>query len=179
MPVVVGRCECATFKDIRSGISATALVRRGLCQPMHGVHGRPRKTVQHRHPRWVVDLHNPTARDHLWHPAARSFYTNAPSAVVHLFMFMSLRPSHLVGDLFFYFGATAVASACSLCQERVFPSCPDFGSAPRAHANRRHTWRHIKHLPFEFPGILGTGGMLAATILRDDLSRACFVSGRV
>ena len=143
-------------------------------QPTHGLHGRPRETAQHRQPRWVADLRNPTAGDHLWHPAARSVYTNAPSAVVHLTM--SLRSSHLIGDHGFDFGATAAAYACSLCQERVFPSCPDFGSAPRAHADREHRWCHIEHLLFACPSILGTGGTLAATLLRDDLFKACFGS---
>ena len=138
------------------------------------MHGRPRETAQHQRPRWVADLRNTTARDHLWHPAARSVYTNASSAVVHLIT--SLRSSHLVGDHLFDFGATAAAYACSLCQERVFPSCPDFGSAPRAHADREHRWRHIEHLLFECPGILGTGGTLAVTLLRDDLLKACFGS---
>ena len=83
-PRAVGGAERATCKDIRSGISVAALVRSGLRQRMHGLHGRPRETAQHRRPRWVADLRNPTARDHLWHPAARSVYTNAPSAVVNL-----------------------------------------------------------------------------------------------
>ena len=173
-PVVLGRSKRATCKDIRSGSSASALVRRGLRQPTHGLYGRPRETAQDRRPRWVADLRNPTARDHLWHPAARSVYTNAPSAVVHLIM--SLRPSHLVGDHLFDFGTTADASACSLCQERVFPSGPGFGSAPRAHADREHRWRHIEHLLFECPGIVGSGGTLAVKLLRDDLFRACFGS---
>ena len=64
----------------------------------------------------MADLRNPTARDHLWQPAARSVYTNAPS-VVHLIM--SLRSSHLIGDHLFDFGATAAGHACSLCQECV------------------------------------------------------------
>ena len=173
-PLVVGSAERATCKDIRSGISAAALVRRGLRQPSHGLHGRPRETAQHRRPRWVADLRNPTARDHLWHAAARSVYTNAPSAVVHLIM--SLRSSHIIGDHLFGFGATAAAYACSLCQEHVFPSCPDFGSAPRAHADREHRWRHIEHLLLECLGILGTGGTLAVTLLRDDLFKACIGS---
>ena len=139
-PFVVGGAKRATCKEIRSGISAPALERRGLRQPSHGLHGRPRETSQHRR-RWVADLRNPTARDHLWHPAARSVYNNAPSAVVHLIM--SLRPSHQIEDHLFDYGATAAVCACSLCQERVFPSCPDFGSAPRAHADREHRWRHI------------------------------------
>ena len=49
--------------------------------------------------------------EHLWHPAVRTFYTNAPSAVVNLVM--SLRSCHLVGDHLFDVGATAVASAVS------------------------------------------------------------------
>ena len=159
---------------VKSGISAAALVRRGLRQPTHGLHGRPREAAQHRRPRWVADLRNPTARDHLWHPAARSGYTNAPSADVHLSM--SLRSSHLIGDHLFDYGATAAAYACSLCQERVFPSSPDFGSGPRAHADREHRWHHIEHLLFECPGILGTGGTLEVTLLRDDLFKACFGS---
>ena len=89
---------------------------------------------------------------------------------------MSLRLSHLIGDHLFDLGATAAAYACSLCQERVFPSCPDFGSAPRAHADREHRWRHIGHLLFECPGILGTGGTLAVPLLRDELFKACFGS---
>ena len=87
---------------------------------------------------------------------------------------MSLRASHLFGDHHFYFGTTAVASTCSLCQERVFPSCPDFGSSPRARVGREHRWRHIEHLLFECPGVLGPGGTLAVKLLRDDLCRACF-----
>ena len=47
---------------------------------------------------------------------------------------------------------------------------------PRAHADREHRWRHIEHLLFECPGILGTGGVLAVTLLRDDLFKACFES---
>ena len=173
-PFVVGGAKRATCKEIRSGISAAALVRRGLRQPPHGLHGRPRETSQHRRPRWVADLRNPTAKDHLWHSAARSVYTNAPSAGVHLIV--SLRSSHLIGDHLFNFGATAAVYACSLCQERVFPSCPNFGSAPRAHADREHRWRHIEHLLFECPGILGTGGALEVTLLRDDLFKSCFGS---
>ena len=173
-PFVVGGAKRATCKEIRNGISAADLVRRGLRQPTHGLHGRPRETARHRRPRWVADLRNPTASDHLWHPAAGSVYTSAPSAVVHLIM--SLRPSHLVGDHLFDIGATAAVYACSLCQERVFPSCPDVESAPRAHADREHRWRHIEHLLFECPGIWGTGGTLAVTLLRDDLFKACFGS---
>ena len=84
-----------------------------------------------------------------------------------------LRWSHLVGDHLFYFGATDLASVCSLCQERVSPSCPGFGSAPRAHADREHRLRHIEHPLFECPGILGPGGPLAVKLLRDDLFSAC------
>ena len=54
--------------------------------------------------------------------------------------------------------------------------CPDFGSAPRAHADREYRWRHSEHLLFECPGILGTGGTLAVALLRDDLFKVCFGS---
>ena len=64
-PVVMGGSERASCKDIRSGISASALVRRGMRQPTHGLRGRPRDTAQHRRPRWMAGLRNPTARDHL------------------------------------------------------------------------------------------------------------------
>ena len=148
-----------------------ALVRRGLRQPTHGLHGRPRETAPHRRPRWLADLRNSIARDHLCHPAARSTCTNALSAVVHLIMLV--RSSHVVGEHLFYFGATTVASSCSLCQERISPACPDFGSASRAQADREHRWRHIEHLLFECPGILGPGGTLAVKLLRDDHFRAC------
>ena len=51
-PFVVGGAERATCKD-SSGIIASPLVRRGLRQPTHGLHGRPGGTAQHRPPRWV------------------------------------------------------------------------------------------------------------------------------
>ena len=130
VPVVVGGSERATCKDIRSGISASARIRRGLRQPSHGLHGRPRTKAQQQCSRWVADLRRPSAREHLWHPAVGLVHTDAPSAVVYLLM--SLRSSRLVGDHRFDCGTTAVASACCLCQDRVFPSRPDFGSAPRA-----------------------------------------------
>ena len=60
---VVGGAKLAACKEIRSEISAAALVRRGLRQPTHRLHGRPRETAQHRRPRWVADLRNPSARD--------------------------------------------------------------------------------------------------------------------
>ena len=103
-------------------------------------------------------------------PSGRSV-NNAPSAVVHLVI--SLRSSRLVGDHLSDFGATDVAPACSSFQDRVSPSCPDFGSASRAHADREHRWRHVEHLLFECPDTLGPGGPLAVKLLHDDLFRAC------
>ena len=139
-PFVVGGVKRTTCKEIRSGISAAALVRRGLRQPTHGLHGRPRETAQHRRPRWVADLRNPTARDHLWHPAARSVYTNAPSAVVH--QIMSLRSSHLIGDHLFYFGATAaVQSVPGTC----FPLVSGFWVC--SSCSRRQRTRVATHQP--------------------------------
>ena len=137
----------------------------------HLIHGRPRATAQYQLPRWVADVCNPSAREHLWHPDFRSVHTNAPSAVVP--QVMSFRTSHLVGDHLFDFGTTAVASACSLCQDRVLPSCPDFGSAPRVHAIKEHTWHHIEHPLFELPGISDLVGALAVHLLQDDPFRAC------
>ena len=75
---VVGGAKRATCKEIRIGISASALVRRGLRQPTHGLHGRPRETAQHRRPRWVADVRKPTARDHLWHPPLGRFIPMRP-----------------------------------------------------------------------------------------------------
>ena len=133
-PFVVEGAKRATCKEIRSGISAAALVRRGLRQPTHVLHGRPRETSQHRRPRWVADLRNPTARDNLWHPAARSVYTNAPSAVVHLIM--SLRSSHLIGDHLFDSGATAVEYVQSV-PGTCFPLVSGFWVRPSCSRRQR------------------------------------------
>ena len=54
----------------------------------------------------------------------------------------------------------------------MFPSCPDFGSAPQAWAIREHKWCHIVHLLFGCRGIPGLGGSLAVTLLRDYLFKA-------
>ena len=170
-PVMVGEVANTTRKDIRIGISASALVCRGLRQPSHGLHGRPRPPARHMHGRLAADIRNPSSRDHLWIAAVRSAFTTAPSAVVH--PIMSLRVSHLVEDHCIDFGVTAVAAACSLCHDHVFPSCPDFGSAPRSQAAREHRWRHIEHLLFECQCIPGLDSSVALALLRDDLFRVC------
>ena len=77
------------------------------------------------------------------------------------------------GIIVLTFGVTAVAAAYNLCHDPVFPSCPDFGSAPRAHAAREHRWRHIEHLLFECQCIPGLDGSVALALLRDDLFRVC------
>ena len=158
-----------TRKDIRIGISA--LVCRGLRRPSHGLHGRSRAPARYTQVRWVVDIRNPSSREHLRSAAVRSAYTTASSAVVH--PIMSLRSSHLVGDHCLDFGVTAVAAACSLCHDHVFPLCPDFGSAPRAQAAREHRWRHIEHLLFEFQFIPRLDGSVALALLRCDLFQVC------
>ena len=145
-PDMVGKVANTTRTDIRIGIGASALVCRGLRQPSHGLHGRPRAPACDTHFRWAADIRNPSSREHLWTAAVRSSYTTASSAVVH--PIMSLRSPHLVGDHCIDFGVTAVAAACSLCHDHVFPSCPEFDSAPRAQAARQHRWRHIGHLLF-------------------------------
>ena len=121
--------------------------------------------------RWAADIRNPSSREHLWSAAVRSAYTTASSVVVH--PIVSLRSSHLVGDHCLDFGVTAVAAACSLCHDHVFPLCPDFGSAPRAQVVRDQRWRHIEHLLFECQCIPGLDGSVALALLRDDLFRVC------
>ena len=44
-PFVVGGAKRARCKNIRSGTSAADLVRRGLRQPTHGLHGGSRETA--------------------------------------------------------------------------------------------------------------------------------------
>ena len=170
-PDMVGEVANTTRKDIKIGISASALVCRGLRQPSHGLHGRPRAPACHTHVRWAADIRNASSREHLWSAAVRSAYTTASSAVVH--PIMSLRSSHLVGYHCIGFGVTAVAAACSLCHDHVFPSCPEFGSAPRAQAAREHRWRHSEHLLFDCQCIRGLDGSVALALLRDDLFRVC------
>ena len=118
-PDIVGEVANTTHKDIRIGISESAIVCRGLRQQSHGLHGRPRAPARHTHGRWVADTRKPSSRELLWSAAVRSAYTTASSAVVH--PIMSLRSSHLVGDHCLDFGVTAVAAVCSLCHDHVFP----------------------------------------------------------
>ena len=66
-------------------MEADRKVKSSLLIPAHSTGHAEYSSVRHAcYPRWVADLRNPTARDHLWHPAARSVYTNAPSAVVNV-----------------------------------------------------------------------------------------------
>ena len=175
-PDMAGEVANTTRKDIRIGISASALVCRSLRQPSHGQHGRPRAPACDTHFRWAADIRNPSSREHLWSAAVRSAYTTASSAFAH--PIMSLHSSHLHGDHCLDFGVTAVAAACSLCHDNVFPSCPDFGSAPRAQAAREHRWRHTEHLLFECQCFPGLDSSVALALLRDDLFRACSGSDR-
>ena len=170
-PGMVGEVANTSRKDIRIGISASALVCRGLRQPSHGLHGRPRAPACHTHVRWAADIRNPWSREHLWSSAVRSAYTTASSAVVH--PIMSVRSSHLVGDHCLDFGVTAVAAACSLCHDHVSTSCPDFDCAPRAQAVREHRWRHIEHLLFECQSIPELDSSVPLALLRDHLFRVC------
>ena len=90
-------------------ISVSALVCRGLRQPSHGLHGRPRASARHTHVGWAADICSPPSREHLWTAAVRSAYTPASSAVVH--PIMSLHSSHQIGDHCIDLGVTAVATA--------------------------------------------------------------------
>ena len=171
---VVGGCEHATCKRIRGAVSASSLTCRGLRQLSRGLHGRPHAMAQHERSRWVAAVCNPSARENLWHSAARSVYTSASAAAVH--PVMPLRSSHLVGEHLLESGGTVVDSAFDLsgCQGHVLPSCQDLGSAPWAQAIRERRWHHIEHLLFECPGIMGVGGSLVMTLLRDDLLLGVF-----
>ena len=64
-PDMVGEEPDAMRKDIGIGVSASALVCRGLRQPSHGLHGRPRAPACRTHIRWAADIRNPSAREHL------------------------------------------------------------------------------------------------------------------
>ena len=158
-PDVVGEVANTTRTDSRLGISASALVCRGLRQPSHGLHGRPRAPACNTHARWVADIRNPSAREHLSSAAVKSAYATASSAVV--LPIMSVRSSHLVGDHCLDLGVTADTAACRLCHDHVFPSFQDFGSAPRAPAAREHRWRHIEHLLLECQCIPGLDSSVA------------------
>ena len=158
-------------KDIREGLSWLALSDRGLVRPTQGLHGRRRCARLHKRSRGDMDVRNPSTRLHCWHPASRSLYTSASSAVVH--PIMSLRSSHLPHDHLVSFGSAAITSSCLLCGGRVFPSCPDFGSAPSNRARREHRWRHIEHLLFTCPCVSCSDGSLAVGVLRKDIAVAC------
>ena len=127
--------------------------------------------ARHTYTRWVAEIRNPSSCEHLWTAAVRSAYTTASSADVHPIMSQGL--SHLVEDQCIDCRVTAVVAACSLCHDHDFPSCPDFGSAPRAQAAREHRWRHIEHLLFECQCIPSWDSSVALALLQDDLFRVC------
>ena len=79
-----------TCKDIRIGFSAAALVCRGLRQPLHGLHGRPRAPARHTRARWAADSRNPSVREHRWRGGQIGVYCSvlarcAPSYVFAVF----------------------------------------------------------------------------------------------
>ena len=102
-PDMVGAVANMTLKDIRIGISASALVCRGLRRPSHGLRGRPRAPPRRAQVRCAADIRTPSSREHLCSAAVRPAYTTASSAVVH--PIMSLRSSHLVRDHRLDFGS--------------------------------------------------------------------------
>ena len=59
-PDMVGEVANTTRKDIMIGISASALVCRGLREPTHGLHGRPGEPARHTHARLAADIRNPS-----------------------------------------------------------------------------------------------------------------------
>ena len=86
---------------------------------------------------------------------------------------MSFRPSHLVGDPTFDLGDAAVAAACSLWHDHVFPPGPNFGSVPKAEAARERRLHHIEHLLFACQYIPGLDSPLALALLQDDIFPVC------
>ena len=90
-----------------------------------------------------------------------------------------MRSSHLVGDRCLELEIIAVAAACSLCHDQVFPSCSNCGSDPRAQSAREHRWRHMWHMLFECQVVPGLDSSVALTLLRDDLLRVCSGSDHV
>ena len=64
-PDMVGAVANMTRKDIRMGISVSALVCRRLRRPSHGLHGRPPAPARYTQVRWVADIRNPSPREHL------------------------------------------------------------------------------------------------------------------
>lgn len=110
VPAVMGGSERAMCKDIGSRISTLALKRRGLRQPSHRLHGRPHETAEHRCPRWVANLRKFSAQDLLsW----------------HLCNCLCRFGRRILSDIIFDLENTA--SACSLYQDCISASCPDFG----------------------------------------------------
>ena len=83
-PVTVGGAANTAGKDVRMGMSASALTRRGLRQPSHVLHGRPRAPVRHTHASCVAGVRNSSAREHLWRAAIMFMYNTASSAVVNV-----------------------------------------------------------------------------------------------
>ena len=83
-PDMRGAVADMTRKDIRIGISASALMCRGLRRQSNGLHGRSRAPARYTQVRWVADVRNPSSREHLWSAAVRSAYTTASSAVVNV-----------------------------------------------------------------------------------------------
>ena len=98
---MVGEVADTTRKDIRIGISASALVCRSLQAMPDSSHrgciciGGPAHRLAIHTPGWLQMSGTPQ-RVTLWSAAVRSACTTAQTAVVH--PIMSLRSSHLVGD---------------------------------------------------------------------------------
>ena len=71
----------------------------------------------------------------------------------------------------FGFGATAVDSACNLCQDHLSPGIQVLDPLLRRSGNTDSTTLNTSL--FECPCIAGLGGSLAVTLPEDDLLRAC------
>ena len=60
-------------------------------------------------------------------------------------------------------------SACSLCDEEVYPPCDEFGPA----VDREHMWRHVEHIASACPCVTPPGQPQSTCV---DLLRANLVS---
>ena len=162
---------------MRLGIASQALRRAGIGPatraPATGPARRTRRLrralqIQRSHRVVCAVLRNPMARGLLLDDSLRPAYTRLPSNLAHVFM--SLRSSHLPGDLDACYGERACPEQCPLCRCRVYSAAEDFGAAH----DIEHRWRHIEHLLLLCPCVTSPDppGRMAIAILRRDLLEA-------
>ena len=145
----------------------------GTRAPATGPAGRTRRLrralpIQRSHRVVCAVLRNPMARGLLLDDSLRPAYTRLPSNLAHVFM--SLRSSHLPGDLDACYEERVCPEQCPLCRRRVYSAAEDFGAAH----DIEHRWRHIEHLLLLCPCVTSPDppGRMAIAILRRDVLEA-------